>query len=173
MILYDIYTSLKIMIHIGSHFRYSMASANFSRLTGLYVWLIQINSHMMSHTAHDNHSSGISRFVRSMQEILCEGPTYFCLLKSTLNTLSVGVLISSLLCIYRYASTDHQFGRFHSWTSHPQHHRGGYIWAEWQLCVQVFWSHSSAWVLKQLNTIGAIQSGYTLYAGIPWACTVW
>jgi len=65
------------MIHFGSHFCYSMASANFSRLTGLYVWLIQINSHRMSHTANDSHSSGISRFVRSMQEILSEGPTHF------------------------------------------------------------------------------------------------
>jgi len=145
-----------------------MASANFSELTGFYLWLIQIILHVMSHTANDSHSSGISRFVRSTL-----WRSYFAFSKSTLNTLSVGVLISSLLCTHRYASTDHQFGRFHSWTSHPQHHCGWYIWAERQLCVQVFWSHSSAWVLKQLNMIGAIQSWYTLYAGIPWACTVW
>jgi len=72
MILYDI-------VHI---FRYSMASANFSRLTGLYVWLIQISLHMMSHTANDIHSSGISRIVR---EILSEGPIYIFFASSNLH----------------------------------------------------------------------------------------
>jgi len=86
-----------------------------------------------------NHRGGAANYLCMPGDPL----RIFCLLKSTLNTLSVCVLISSLLCIYRYASTDHQFGRFHSWTSHPQHRRGRYIWAERQLCVQVFWSHSS------------------------------
>jgi len=53
------------MIHFGKHFRYSMASASYSKVTGLDVWLIQISLHMMSHTANDSHSSWISRFVRS------------------------------------------------------------------------------------------------------------
>jgi len=47
------------MILFRNHFRYSMASANFSELTGLYLWLIQIILHVMSHTANDSHSSGI------------------------------------------------------------------------------------------------------------------